>query len=465
MKNILLLLIAMIAFSSGFATHLIGGEITYEFLDRPSSSEIRYKVQVHLIRDCANSDVGFDQEIQLGVYEKSTSDSVTSYIAPRVSKENLDLSCGLSFFYNNTCLEYALYEVVVTLNTSEDIYTLTYSRCCRNQSNNLVTGGDQPTQGITYIAEIPTNVENNTSKSSYIRFVCANQTSYWDPIDEDPDGDSIVYENARPFQGGDVMMPIPKPTSSFNPKLVRYNSGYNSASPFGVSSSYIVDSNKVNILGSNNGQYDVAFKVSEYRNGSLICSRCVEAALLLVDCPPNSLFNKPYDLKLSVHQPKQARLEWKNCENNVDYYRIYRKNENDTAFVAIDSTNGPIRSFIDTTISGTGEFIYYVEGVSSTDSSGISNYATIGFYNLSNPVWTTTQTTVYPNPTNGMLFIKTLENIVGISIISLTGEEVLHKNLLSGKNVSLDLNTLSSGIYYISIRTNRGVERMKIVKK
>ena len=70
-KNLLLLLITCFSTTSVFSTHLIGGEITYEYLDRPSGSEVRYKVQVHLLRDCVNSSVPFDDQIKIGAYNIS----------------------------------------------------------------------------------------------------------------------------------------------------------------------------------------------------------------------------------------------------------------------------------------------------------------------------------------------------------------------------------------------------------
>ncbi len=69
---------------------------------------------------------------------------------------------------------------------------------------------------------------------------------------------------------------------------------------------------------------------------------------------------------------------------------------------------------------------------------------------------------VYPNPASGTLFIKSEETLFEqVSITNLLGESVLIGKL-SGKNNSLDVSDLPSGIYLLKLKTAKGELRKRI---
>ena len=69
-------------------------------------------------------------------------------------------------------------------------------------------------------------------------------------------------------------------------------------------------------------------------------------------------------------------------------------------------------------------------------------------------------TGIYPNPTNSVLNAEVKENGI-IKIVNVLGETVASQVLLLGNN-SIDVSTLSNGIYYL--QTDQG-DSMKFVKE
>ncbi len=67
---------------------------------------------------------------------------------------------------------------------------------------------------------------------------------------------------------------------------------------------------------------------------------------------------------------------------------------------------------------------------------------------------------LYPNPVSSILNIETNNNI-SIKIVSILGETIVEKKLLTGKN-SIDVSTLATGIYFIQSENG---ENVKFIKK
>ena len=74
------------------------------------------------------------------------------------------------------------------------------------------------------------------------------------------------------------------------------------------------------------------------------------------------------------------------------------------------------------------------------------------------------QINIYPNPTEGVLFVKTYTNKGQIVIYSLNGVEILNEKISSNKT-SIDLSNQESGIYLMKFYTNEGIYFRKIILK
>jgi hypothetical protein len=71
---------------------------------------------------------------------------------------------------------------------------------------------------------------------------------------------------------------------------------------------------------------------------------------------------------------------------------------------------------------------------------------------------------IYPNPTLGKVHINTLsQNLNTIMVYNILGSLVYFENLISEKEIELDLSHLKKGLYHIRVRSNNGVENHKIL--
>jgi Domain of unknown function (DUF4465)/Secretion system C-terminal sorting domain len=68
---------------------------------------------------------------------------------------------------------------------------------------------------------------------------------------------------------------------------------------------------------------------------------------------------------------------------------------------------------------------------------------------------------VYPNPAKDFIVIESENVISEISIIDLTGKEMMKKNAMNGENISV--STLSKGIYFLQIKNESTIQIKKLI--
>ena len=66
---------------------------------------------------------------------------------------------------------------------------------------------------------------------------------------------------------------------------------------------------------------------------------------------------------------------------------------------------------------------------------------------------------IYPNPATNELKITSLFPISSVSITDICGKTLYHKSCSGGKNISLELSSLASGLYFIGIENDIGTRR------
>jgi len=71
---------------------------------------------------------------------------------------------------------------------------------------------------------------------------------------------------------------------------------------------------------------------------------------------------------------------------------------------------------------------------------------------------------VYPNPTNGMVYLNAQENILHISITDMTGKEVMSVDN-SGLQAQINISGLATGHYIMKITTDKTVATQQIIKR
>lgn len=289
----LMLLFTFIGHKSMNATHIVGGEITYEYLGNDL-----YLVTLTIYRDCGPANTqgtGFDASVQIGVFLSngnsyddnffmSLSDADVEYIPVE-----LDNPCFI--LPPDLCVERAVYTGTIDLPFNAGGYTLVHQRCCRNPS---IVNLDYPEdQGATFTTQIPGTSEISVQNNSavFTNFppiaLCSNADFVFDHSATDADGDSLVYEFCSPVLGGTDFDPAPTPTPPPFTGL-NYSSGFNSGYPIASDPAFAIDPVTGIITGTPTdlGQYVIGICVSEYRNGVLINSSTRDFQFNVTACDP-----------------------------------------------------------------------------------------------------------------------------------------------------------------------------------
>lgn len=238
--------------------------------------------EVHLIiyRDCGPDNIngtGFDNTIQLGVYEGSELIQSVSVSLDLNDVSALDLDSGnpCGILPDAICLERAEYIAIVNLPPSESTYTITHERCCRSpQIVNLLGPADT---GFTMFAEVlnPPAVEKGEGlASSTPRFlgtpqayVCLGQPFELPNEAMDAEQDSLHYQLYTVHLGGDALNPAPMPSLAPPLPSVSWANGYAPDAPFGMGTDVAIDPASGMLTGTplQTGKYVVGILVTAYR--------------------------------------------------------------------------------------------------------------------------------------------------------------------------------------------------------
>ncbi|MFK7980790.1 MAG: PKD domain-containing protein [Saprospiraceae bacterium] len=284
------------------ASHIIGGEVTYECLGNG-----QYLVEFHLYRDCSGN-VGFDN---LGILtyficdangtcadNKTQADGNVLRVAPREIRpvSPPDLECLLAPV--DACVEEAIYAFEIDGTRaifnpmSDSSYVIAFQRCCRNET--ILNIEDPEFSGSTYVIEInPASQASCNSSPVFNNFpptvICNNEPINFDHSASDPDGDSLVYFFCSPLLGGGIVGDVnldptgdardcdgvsPEPACTNLEEVVFIGPTYSAATPMAGNPVVSIDSVTGLITGipTIQGQFVVGVCVEEYRDGQLMGS-------------------------------------------------------------------------------------------------------------------------------------------------------------------------------------------------
>jgi gliding motility-associated-like protein len=272
------------------ATHLVGGEMSYECLGNGE-----YKIILKVYRDCGpnnSNGTGFDPSAAVGIFEGGAliSTIYMSHQTPNQVPLNTNDPCVSA--PNWLCIEEAIYESIVTLNNNAIGYDIVYQRCCRNPNiNNIVNPQDY---GITLHAKIPgaNNVGCNSSPSftNYPPMVlCTNQPFNFDHSALDVDGDQLTYEFCTPYHGGTATNPAPDPPTGIPFSNIVWAAGFSQTNQITGNPTFSIDPATGVITGTPtaNGLYVLGVCVKEFRNGNLLSETKRDIQLYVQPCNPN----------------------------------------------------------------------------------------------------------------------------------------------------------------------------------
>jgi gliding motility-associated-like protein len=281
-----LIFIVLFSWSSIFASHIVGGEIFYDYM---GSSQ--YRISVVLYRDCNSTGAEYDDPLSLGIYSKSNQ-LVQNVLIPFPGSVNLPIvfSNPCVIPPNDICIEKAIYTTIVDLPPIIGGYTLTYQRCCRGP--NVVNLVSPDGTGLTLSTHIP-GIETNFQFNSSSRFsgypptlLCNNEKLVFNHGAIDPDGDQLVYSLIAPNSGATYDKPKPNipPPPPYSP--VVWLNGFSTVNPFGNGATIDINSSTGLLTASPKllGLFVVGIRVQEYRNGILVGETVRDFLFRVINC-------------------------------------------------------------------------------------------------------------------------------------------------------------------------------------
>lgn len=298
------------------ASHLIGGNMSYEFVSVNNANQtVRYKIKITAYNDC-NSNFwgsGFPEtNLNIGVYRGT---ALATGNLPYLLEFNASLidsarvvpyvppNCPIGM---QTCIYILEYQGIVNLPFNTDGYHLIYDRCCRPPGIvNLQNSGAQATTLHCFIppSSGPNAVFNNSASftDTLVTYICSNDTTPLINTAFDADGDVLQYSLVHPYRGytgngnGGNNPPVMAYSNmimnpyGFEPPLVIFNNGYNLLNIFGVGGYTFINPNTgySELSASAPGIYVFAVEIREFRNGVLIGRTRRDMQVLAQNCPLN----------------------------------------------------------------------------------------------------------------------------------------------------------------------------------
>lgn len=268
------------------ATHIVGGELTYEYLGNNN-----YKIYLTVYRDCFGGQADYDNPALLGVFNSSNVELQTVEMFLGVVNQvpsTINNPCITP--PNNVCVEVTTYTTTLNLPPIPGGYQLAYQRCCRNGIiQNIITPGDV---GATYYAQIPDPTVHGDNSSPVFNntpplYLCADLQFTFDHSATDPDGDVLVYELCEPFQGLSPVDPAAPPIEPPPYNSVIWQNPYSVNDMLGgVPLTINPQTGVITATPSTIGTFVVGICVSEYRNGVLINQTKRDFQFTVADCQP-----------------------------------------------------------------------------------------------------------------------------------------------------------------------------------
>jgi gliding motility-associated-like protein len=308
--SLLVLLALLLAAGPMQASHLLGGEMTYRYLDAngPAGRTFRYELTIgtYLNADTlpgpGQSQVPTGRtSLRVGLYQKGgplAGEAIDVAILPRVSMR-FTTPQPAPGCPPTTPVRLVIYRDTVALPFSAEGYYAYVSDGSRNIGINNINSPGHPSdqENLTLFVDMAPPLLPNSSPTfsdTAVALVCVGDTTILINNANDVDGDRLSYAFGVPYSASPAG-PIPLPPAIFQPPpvLVQYAAGYSATQPFGTAPGNIAALDASTGLSTycavTQGRYVVAVDVSEFRriNGvSVLVGRTRRDVQLVVRlCP------------------------------------------------------------------------------------------------------------------------------------------------------------------------------------
>jgi gliding motility-associated-like protein len=275
MKRTLFILLLLLSLSTK-ATHIVGGELYYEYVspDPFNPGNALYNIHLKMYRDCGST-TPFRTTVYFTIINNSNNSvfNTLTNVTQDGPIQTVSLT-NVSPCISNppaVCYEYVVYtRNNVSLPVVAGGYTVSFQDCCRVDGITNITYTPPIPLGFCYTAIIPglmTGV-NNAQVNSNPHFlnndatlICAGNYFEYDFSATDADGDQLVYSFCNTYNGAAVASAIP-PFGNLN-----YNAGFSASQPMGASVTINANTGKISGIAPAAGTYAITVCCDEYRNG------------------------------------------------------------------------------------------------------------------------------------------------------------------------------------------------------
>lgn len=290
------------------AKHIIGGDITYEYVSDAGANSKVWRFTMKIYRDCNGGGAPFDSDASIAIY-KGTYTNNTLYDDFAINFNDFTKlipdtpQCVTQI--PNVCVQEAVYvfERTLPISALNESYFVVYQRCCRNESiTNIITPGSI---GATYMVELTRDAQLANNNSPVFKnfppiIICNNFPIDFDHSAIDQEGDLLLYEFCAPLEGGGPLLQFPdlsscigaKPTPSCGPpfdNVIFITPTYSPGAPMGGNP--VVSINQITglITGTPKliGQFVVGVCVKEFRGGQLLSVIKREFQFNVTNCTPD----------------------------------------------------------------------------------------------------------------------------------------------------------------------------------
>ncbi|MBT6514500.1 MAG: hypothetical protein HOK65_06990, partial [Crocinitomicaceae bacterium] len=279
MKNLALNCFLLLFSTISFASHVPGGNITYECVG-PN----QYLITLTLFEDCGTSFTSNVNQTVVIDNDCGYTGLVNVSLPNTMFQEEVSQLCDIEM-PNSECNGGTLpgiymhqWQAIVTLPGPCDSWTFSYGSCCRNGATNV------PSTGESYYWESILNSQTEPCNTSPIitappiPYVCAGSLVSYNLGAYEPDGHTLAYSF------------IPAMTNGTGGAVV-YAGGYTGAVPITGTVNITIDPTTGQITFNTNtiGNYVVAILIEEYNAaGDLVGSIVHDIQFEVISCPGNN---------------------------------------------------------------------------------------------------------------------------------------------------------------------------------
>lgn len=316
---LLLGVLCLLAAGPAAATHLLGGEMTYRYLDSNGSAAapVHYEITVTIYNNSLPGAANPNTDALVGIYDQATgakirlvagvnvlagsganvnngSLDILSYTISPVLTPSLPAGCAVQGPYQPFRLQKFTAQVYLPASSLSGYYAV-FSRSARNVdiTNYVTSGNNQPLTLYTTLAPPLRPNRSPVFSDTAVAIVCQGDTTISLNNAVDADGDRLVYSFGTPYgtfptSGSNLPQQFPP-----LPNTLGYYGSYTVGNPFGTGpGNFAILNASTGIAkygGTTQGKYVVAVDVQEYRtiNGRevLIGTTRRDLQLIVAACP------------------------------------------------------------------------------------------------------------------------------------------------------------------------------------